>query len=124
MLRNDPSLRQDHDAGAELLDHVEAVGAEEHHAVASNEHAEQRSKEQASGDVEPGERLVEHEQIGVVDQRGRKQHPLTHAFRVGRHGRVAAVPQQKSLSSSGTLDASVRSERSRSRPTSIRYPWR
>src|SRR6187200_1906364 len=61
VLRGDPSPGQDHDARTELLDHVEAVRAEEHHAVARSKHAEQRSKEQAGSHVEPGERLVEHE---------------------------------------------------------------
>ena len=35
--------------------------AEQHHAIAGREHSQQRSKQQARGDVEPGERLVENE---------------------------------------------------------------
>ena len=91
------SLRQDHRARADLLDHVEAMRAEEDHPALRGEHRDERAEEQARVDVEAGERLVEHEQVGVVQQRRREQHALAHALAERGHRAVARVPQQKQL---------------------------
>ena len=45
----------------------------------------------AADDVEAGERLVEDDQLGIVQQRGRQQHLLPHAFRERRQRRVLIV---------------------------------
>src|SRR6476646_6611210 len=80
VLGDDSSVGENDDAGAELLDHVEPMGAEKHHAVVGNKQAEERSKQKPCRHVQPGERLIEYEQIRIVHQRGGQQHALPHAL--------------------------------------------
>ena len=122
LLRDQPPFRQDHDPRAQLLDHVEAVRAEENHPAVGGEQREQRAEQQAGVDVEAGERLVEHEQIRIVHQRRGEQHALPHALRVRRHRAVAAVVQlEQRAAAPRSSPSSARRGMSRSRPTSIRY---
>ena len=100
---DDAAVRQDHDPRTQLLDDVEAVRAEKDHAAAGREHAEQRPEEQPGGDVEAGERLVQHQQIGVVHQGRGQEHALPHPLGVDGHRVVAAVPEQEQLQQRGHL---------------------
>jgi len=47
-------------------------------------------------DVESRQRLVEDQQIGIVQQSAADEHPLLHAFRIGRDRRMPMLvkPQQ------------------------------
>ena len=95
MLGGEPAARQDDGARADLLDHVEAMRAEQDHAALGRKHAQQRTKQQAGVDVEARERLVEHEELGVVQEGRGQEHALAHALRVRGHRAVAAVPEQE-----------------------------
>jgi kynurenine formamidase len=55
------------------------------------EDAEQGAQEQPGIDVEAGTRLVEHEQLGVVQEHGRDEHALAHALGERRHRAIAVV---------------------------------
>ena len=118
---DDPSRRQHDDPRAELLDHVEPVRAEEDHPALVGEHAQQRAEQQTGVDVEAGERLVEHEQLRVVQERGRDA------------ARAAACPSRTPSSTCsgcraagaaaaarGCASGASRVGMRRSRPTSIR----
>ena len=72
-------LRQDDRAGADLLDHIEAMRAEQSSGLPRRARDE-RSKQQARVHVETGKRLVQHQEIRVVQQRRREQHALPHAL--------------------------------------------
>ena len=80
---------QDDHARADALDGFEFMGAEEDHLAAAGEFLHQAAQDQRGGNVEAGERLVEQEQIGIVQQRPGEQDFLAHAFRISRDGRVA-----------------------------------
>ena len=60
---------------------------------------------QARGDVEAGERLVEHQQLGVVDQGGDEHDALPHALRVGADEAVAAAVEGETFEHGGGLFA-------------------
>src|SRR5215207_4939931 len=47
--------------------------------------------------VERGERLVEHEQLGLVQERTAEREPLRHSARVGRDPLAAPVPEAVAL---------------------------
>ena len=47
--------------------------------------------------VERSVRLVEHEQVGVVEQRSAQREPLRHASRVRVHALVARIPEPEAL---------------------------
>ena len=47
--------------------------------------------------VERGERLVQDEQVGVVEQRPAQREPLRHATRVRRHALVPRLPEREAL---------------------------
>ena len=78
---DDLSAVDDDRSLAEVLDEVELVRREQHRRPApglGDEHLGQR----VDGDrVEPGERLVEHQDVGLVDQRADQLHPLLVAER-------------------------------------------
>ena len=52
------------------------------------EELEEIFEEARGDDIEAGERLVEDEQLGIVQQGRGDEHALAHAFGVGRDGRV------------------------------------
>ena len=96
-LGDDSTSRQDDDARAESFDHVEAMGTEEDHLPFRRQHPKQGAKEQPRVHVKAGERLVEHEQLRIVEQCRRQQNTLPHPLRVRVHRPVAAVVQLKQL---------------------------
>ena len=66
---------------AEILDEVELMAREQH--VASIGHVVEHDLRQElhGAGIEPGERLVEHDQVGSVHHRRRELHPLGHPAR-------------------------------------------
>ena len=66
---------------AEVLHLVELVAAEEHAAPGPGLIDQHLADGVDAGGVEPRQRLVQHEQLGVVDQRRRQLHPLLVAMR-------------------------------------------
>jgi len=69
--------------------------AEENHAAVRRKHAQQRAKQQPSVHIETGKRLIQDDQIRIVQQRRRDEHALPHPLREGSHGAIAAVVQLK-----------------------------
>ena len=55
------------------------------------------AEDEHRGDVEPRERLVKDQHVGIVEQGGRDQHLLTHALRVRGHGAVAVAMETQEL---------------------------
>ncbi len=80
----------DEDARTEALHFVEHV-AREHHAAAGHRGnaPDEVGEMEALAGVEPVQRLVEHEHLGIVGEREGDLDPLAHAFAVGAH--IAAV---------------------------------
>ncbi len=66
---------------AEILDEVELVAREQHVASLGDVVEHDLRQELHGAGVEPGERLVEHDQIGPVHHRRRQLHPLGHPTR-------------------------------------------
>ena len=82
--RDHLSLPQDDDRRADLLDHLEDVRAVEDDLPAGGERANELLQYEGGADVESGRRLVEQDDVRVVQQPGRDQDLLPHAFRIGR----------------------------------------
>ncbi len=83
------ALGHDKDPGPEALDFVEDVARDQYAPALVAEAAEQPDQVQPLAGVQAVERLVQHEQFGIVDQRLRHLHPLAHALGVARQ--AAAV---------------------------------
>ena len=66
----------DDDVLAQVLDDVELVAGEQHAGAATRDVAEQPGHRVHRDRVQPGERLVEHQQVGRVHQRGGELDPL------------------------------------------------
>ena len=88
----EPALRHHEDARAEALDLVQHVAGHDHAASLAPESPEERNHVDALARVEAGQRLVEDEDGGIVDDRLRDLDALPHALRVGRQpARVGRV---------------------------------
>ena len=75
----DPAVVDDHHPPAEPLDVGQVVGGEQQRHVAARVHrGQERAQPLLAGQVEPDRRLVEHQQLGGVQQRGGDlaAHPL------------------------------------------------
>ena len=59
-----------------MLDDVELVAGEQHAGAAMRDVAEQPGHRVHRDRVQPGERLVEHQQVGRMHQRGGELDPL------------------------------------------------
>ena len=85
---DDTAVIDDDDVLAQILDQVELVAGEQHRRAGAGDIGEQLGHEAHGDRVETGERLVEHEQVGLVDQGGDQLDALLVAVRQG----VDAVP--------------------------------
>ncbi len=85
----DLSFGDDDDAIADQLDDFEDVRDVEDCLALRGELLQQIFEETGGDDVEAGERLVEDEQLGIVQQGGGDEDALLHALGVERDGRVA-----------------------------------
>ena len=107
-LGGQPALGDDQHAGAEALDLVEHVARHDHAAPGVAEALEQVDHVEPLAGVEAGERLVEHEHVGVVDEGLRHLHPLAHALGVGwppgggRRGRARRCRARRGPRASGS----------------------
>ena len=81
-LLDQPALVDDADARRQAVDLGEDVTGHEHgHAVVRGERAQQVADLDDAGRVEPVGRLVQQQQLGVVEQRGREPQALAVALR-------------------------------------------
>jgi hypothetical protein len=72
---------EDQDAGTQRFDEIHAVRAEEDHLAARAQRLQQGAQQDARVDVEAGKRLVEDEEVGIVEERRGNQHALPHPLR-------------------------------------------
>ena len=82
---------EDDDAGADALDGVEFVGAEEDDFAARGEFLDEAAEDEGRADVEAGEGFVEKNEIGIVEEGGADEDLLAHALGVTGDGGVAVV---------------------------------
>ncbi|MFN8169054.1 MAG: hypothetical protein U0S36_09760 [Candidatus Nanopelagicales bacterium] len=75
------AARHDDDVVDRLLDLAEHVARDEHRAALAGEVAQERAQPRDALGVEAVGRLVEHEDAGVAEERGRELEPLAHAQR-------------------------------------------
>jgi hypothetical protein len=80
-VEHDSAVVDEHDGLADVLDQVELVAGEDHGPPAGRLGRDDGRELLDGQGVEPAERLVEDQQIGVVDQGGGQLHPLLHAPR-------------------------------------------
>ena len=76
---------------AEVLHLVELVAAEEHAAPGSGLIDQHLADGVDAGGIQSRQRLVQHQQLGIVDQRGRQLHPLLVPMRQRLHLGVPPV---------------------------------
>ena len=87
----------DEDAVADALDHIEDVGTVEDGLAVGGQGGEQVFDEDGGVDVEAGERFVEQDDAGVVEQGGGDQDLLPHAFGIGVEARHAVAGEAEGL---------------------------
>ena len=85
---DDPPGAEDDDARAELLDGLELVRAVKDDPAIGGERPDDGAQDERRADVEAGHRLVENDQLRVVQESRREQHLLPHALRERRQRRV------------------------------------
>ena len=78
-VEHDPTVVDEGDRLAEVLDEIELVAREEQVPPRADVVEDHRGQELHRRGVEAGEGLVEHEQVRLVDHRRRQLHPLRHA---------------------------------------------
>jgi hypothetical protein len=76
-----------------LLDGFEHMRAVDNHAALCSERAHEAPQHQCRAHVETGIRLVENENVRIVQQRGGNENLLAHPFRISRHRRMNVIPQ-------------------------------
>src|SRR6185436_16206476 len=96
-LREQPPAVDEHDLGRQVLDLVEDVTREEDVRAALAERAQELEHLAPSERVEPGHRLVEHEELRLVRDRLRDADALAHALRVGGDAVVHARGHREAL---------------------------
>ena len=79
--RDHPAASDDHDVLADVLDEVELVAREDDPDTGRRTFPDDPGHRRDPDRVETGERLIEHEQLGVVDEGGRQLDPLLVAVR-------------------------------------------
>ena len=79
-LGDDAAALDDADAIGEPLGDLEDVGGEDHRAAGGDARDQQVLHLPGDGGIEPGQRLVEDDELGVVHQRAGKRHLLPHAL--------------------------------------------
>jgi hypothetical protein len=84
----DPALCNDDDAVADLLDDFKHMRDVEDRFAFCGEQLKQIFEQAAGDNIEAGERLVEDEQFGIVQQGRGDEHALAHSLGVSGDGRV------------------------------------
>ena len=93
-LRHQAAVVDDHDRVDRLRHLGEDVTRHEHRLAVGGERAQEVAQPAHALRVEAVRRLVEHEELGVAEQRRREREPLPHAERVGLH---TAAPRRLEL---------------------------
>jgi hypothetical protein len=88
---NEAAAVEDDDAGADALDGVELVGAEENDFAACGELLDEAAEDEGRADVKAGEGFVKQNEVGIVEEGGGDKDFLAHAFGVAGDGGVAIV---------------------------------
>src|SRR5438270_353031 len=83
------------DLRANPLDHFENMRDVQNNFAARGEFRNKVFKEQGGRDVEAGQRLVEDQNVRIVQQSGRNQNALLHAFRIRSQRRVPVEVKRK-----------------------------
>ena len=96
-LRDDVAVVDDRGDVAGLLDLVEQVRGEQHGAALGDQLADQVAELEDAGRVEPVDRLVEDQQLGVAEQAAGDAEALAHAERVGADLVVGAAAEADAL---------------------------
>ena len=92
-MRDDPAVVENQHVGGDLLDDFEHMRGVDDHPPLGGEPLHQPAQHQRGRDIEPGVRLVQNDDRGIVQQGGGNQDLLPHALRVRRHRRVHVVLQ-------------------------------
>ena len=90
-LGDEPPVHEHDDARRHPLDLVEHVRRDQHGAALLAELARQLDDPAALGRVGAVERLVEQQQLGIVDERAGELDPLAHALREAADGAIGGV---------------------------------
>src|SRR5262245_1530458 len=69
--------------------------AEEHHFAARRQFLDEAAQDEAGGYVQAGKGLVQQDQVGIVQQGGRKQNFLAHSLGVGRNRYVTIAVKRE-----------------------------
>ena len=94
-LGDEPAVDEHDDARRHPLDLVQHVRRDEHRAALRAEPPDQLDDVAALGGVESVERLVEQQQLGLVDERLGELDPLAHALREAADARARRRPRAR-----------------------------
>ena len=104
-----------------LLDDFQDVRTIEDHPAFGGQGVNQAPQHQRGRDIETGIRLVEHEDLRIVQQRGGHQNLLPHAFRVPDIGACRSSVNPKISRNAAIFRCSRASGIDRKRPIKARY---
>ena len=95
VVRHHLARAQDQDRGADLFNDLKDVGTIKDDFPLAGQGAQQGAQHQPAGHVQAGERLVQDEDIRVVQQGGGEQNLLAHALRIRGERRMAVIPERE-----------------------------
>ena len=70
----------DHDMGANALDCLQLVRTEQHHLSSRSQFLYEAAQHERGSDIGSGERLIQQDKIGIVQEGRREKHLLPQAF--------------------------------------------
>ena len=103
-LLDELAAMDDHDAVHGLRDLGEHVARDEDRPPFGGERAKEIAQPAHAGGIEPVRGLVEHEHLGVAEQRGRETEALAHAERVALHAPASPPVNSTRASTSSTRE--------------------
>ena len=121
IVSHDLAVVEDDDVGRDPFDALEHVRAVDHHPALGGERLDQAAQHQRRRDVEAGVRLVEDDDLRIVQQRRRDQDLLPHPLGYADSGAWASSVRLNSVRKPSVLASIVACGRPRSWPTSDRY---
>src|SRR5690242_4489903 len=94
---HDHPARDEHDLIADQIHFLKNVARDDHVLAFARPRAEERDRLRANQRVEAVQRLVEHEDLGIVRDRLRQPHALPHSFGIRRDLPVGRFRQTEAL---------------------------
>src|SRR5690348_9254797 len=91
--RHHRALFQQHEMGAQEIDLLEDWRRKKDRSLIRRQARDDAAQDHCAGNIQAGEWLVEHQQLGIVEERGNQHDALAHSFGIRVDGKIAALVQ-------------------------------